>query len=252
MAKQAGIIKLKGTIGDIAFYKSADGHMARFKGGVDGKRIATDPAFQRTRENGAEFGRAGKGGKLLRNSMQVMLQQAKDPKVVSRLTTQLLAIIKTDATSMRGERNLTDGELGFLNGFEFNANSPLSTTLVTPFNVSYDRASGAVGLTLEAYNPKVQIAAPTGATHYKLSCGVSELDFEAQNSLFKTVTTGILPYQNAEVAATDLEVNITAGSTWSVVQALSIEFYQEVNGTMYSLQNGAYNAMAVVQVAQPA
>ena len=70
MAKQAGIIKLKGTIGDIAFYKSADGHMARFKGGVDGKRIANDPAFQRTRENGAEFGRAGKGGKLLRNSMQ--------------------------------------------------------------------------------------------------------------------------------------------------------------------------------------
>ena len=81
---------------------------------------------------------------------------------------------------------------------------------------------------------------------------MSELDFEAQNSLFKTVTTGILPYQNAEVAATDLEVNITAGSTWSVVQALSIEFYQEVNGSMYPLQNGAYNAMAVVQVAQPA
>ena len=35
MAKQAGIIKLKGTIGDIAFYKSGDGHMARFKGGID-------------------------------------------------------------------------------------------------------------------------------------------------------------------------------------------------------------------------
>ena len=252
MAKQAGIIKLKGTIGDIAFYKSADGHMARFKGGVDGKRIATDPAFQRTRENGVEFGRAGKGGKLLRNSMQVLLQQAKDPKVVSRLTTQLLAIIKTDATSERGERNLTDGELAFLNGFEFNANSPLSTTLAAPFSVSYDRATGAVGLVLEAYNPQVQIAAPTGATHYKLSCGVSELDFEAQTSLFKTVTSGILPYTNTEVAATDLDVSITADSTLSVVQALSIEFYQEVNGKMYALQNGAYNAMAVVQVDQPA
>lgn len=226
--------------------------MARFKGGVDGKRIATDPAFQRTRENGAEFGRAGKGGKLLRNSMQVLLQQAKDPRVVSRLTTQLLAIIKTDATSERGERNLTDGELGFLSGFDFNANSPLSTTLAAPFSVSYDRATGAVGLALEAYNPKVQIAAPAGATHYKLSCGVSELDFEAQTSRFKTVTTGILPYTNTEVAATDLDVSITAASTLSMVQALSIEFYQEVNTKMYALQNGAYNAMAVVQVAQPA
>lgn len=252
MAKQAGIIKLKGTIGDIAFYKSGDGHMARFKGGIDKKRIATDPAFQRTRENGAEFGRAGKGGKLLRSSMQLLLQQAKDAKVVSRLTTVLLAIIKTDTLSARGARNLTQGELGLLNGFDFNANSPLSTTLSAPYSVGYDRATGVVGLELEAYTPQVQIAAPTGATHYKLSCGASELDFEEQTSLFKSVTTGILPYQNTEVAATTLEVTLTAGSTLQVVHALSIEFYQEVNGTMYPLQNGAFNAMAVVQVAQPA
>ena len=252
MAKQAGIIKLKGTIGDIAFYKSGDGHMARFKGGIDKKRIATDPAFQRTRENGAEFGRAGKGGKLLRSSMQLLLQQAKDAKVVSRLTTVLLAIIKTDTLSARGARNLTQGELGLLNGFDFNANSPLSTTLSAPYSVGYDRATGVVGLELEAYNPQVQIAAPTGATHYKLSCGASELDFEEQTSLFKSVTTGILPYQNTEVAATTLEVTLTAGSTLQVVHALSIELYQEVNGTMYPLQNGAFNAMAVVQVAQPA
>ena len=55
MAKQIGIIKLKGTIGDISFYKSQDGHLARGKGGVEASRIANDPAFQRTRENGSEF-----------------------------------------------------------------------------------------------------------------------------------------------------------------------------------------------------
>ncbi|MBS3993278.1 MAG: hypothetical protein KGZ87_06150 [Bacteroidetes bacterium] len=41
MAKQKGIIKLKGTIGDITFYKTQDGHLAREKGGVDGQRIKT-------------------------------------------------------------------------------------------------------------------------------------------------------------------------------------------------------------------
>ena len=61
MARQNGIIKLKGTIGDISFYKTGDGHLAREKGGIDASRIANDPAFQRTRENGAEFGTAGKG-----------------------------------------------------------------------------------------------------------------------------------------------------------------------------------------------
>ena len=66
MAKQKGIIKLKGTLGDITFYKSQDGFLAREKGGVEASRIANDPAFQRTRENGAEFGTAGKAGKMLR------------------------------------------------------------------------------------------------------------------------------------------------------------------------------------------
>ena len=46
MARQKGIIKLKGTIGDITFYKTQDGHLAREKGGIDASRIASDPAFQ--------------------------------------------------------------------------------------------------------------------------------------------------------------------------------------------------------------
>jgi hypothetical protein len=48
MAKQTGIIKLKGTIGRISFYKTGDGHLAREKGGVDKSRIQNDTAFQRT------------------------------------------------------------------------------------------------------------------------------------------------------------------------------------------------------------
>ena len=55
MAKQTGIIKLKGTIGRISFYKTGDGHLAREKGGVDKSRIQNDTAFQRTQENGSEL-----------------------------------------------------------------------------------------------------------------------------------------------------------------------------------------------------
>src|SRR5699024_7074115 len=116
MARQAGIIKLKGTIGDISFYKTSDGFLARQKGGIDGDRIANDPAFQRTRENGAEFGRAGKGGKLIRNAIRVLLRRAKDKRVTSRLTTQLLAIVKTDTVNERGLRTILNGDLNLLNG----------------------------------------------------------------------------------------------------------------------------------------
>lgn len=70
MAKQKGIIKLKGTLGDITFYKSQDGFLAREKGGIEASRIASDRAFQRTRENGSEFGNANKAGKMLRTAFR--------------------------------------------------------------------------------------------------------------------------------------------------------------------------------------
>ena len=76
MAKQASIIKLKGTIGGITFYKtSQDGYLAKEKSGVDASRIASDPNFQRTRENGSEFGTAGKAGKVLRTALRTFLSK---------------------------------------------------------------------------------------------------------------------------------------------------------------------------------
>ena len=46
MTRQKGIIKLKGTIGNITFYKTKDGHLAHEKGGIDASRIASDPSRQ--------------------------------------------------------------------------------------------------------------------------------------------------------------------------------------------------------------
>ena len=90
MARQKGIIKLKGAIGNITFYKTKDGHLAREKGGIDASRIKSCPVFQRTRENGAEFGRAGKAGKILRTALRSLLLNSADSKMVSRLTQSMV------------------------------------------------------------------------------------------------------------------------------------------------------------------
>ncbi len=55
MAKQVGITPLEGTLGEYTFFKTQDSYMVRTRSGVSAERIATDPDFQRTRENNAEF-----------------------------------------------------------------------------------------------------------------------------------------------------------------------------------------------------
>ena len=106
MAIQKGIIKLKGKIGDISFYKTQDGHLAREKGGVDASRIANDPAFVRTRENGSEFGSSAITGKALRDALRTMMLTASDNRVTARVTKLMTDIKNLDITSARGERNV--------------------------------------------------------------------------------------------------------------------------------------------------
>ncbi len=111
MARQKGIIKIEGEIGDISFYRTKDGFLAREKGGVSGDRIKNDPEFARTRENGAEFGRAGKASKALRNSLRELLLLASDPRVTSRLTKEMMRILKSDSSQHVAAERWTTGTL---------------------------------------------------------------------------------------------------------------------------------------------
>ena len=249
MAKQKGIIKLDGTIGGITFYKTTeDGYLAREKGGVSGDRIANDPNFQRTRENGEEFGRAGKAGKLLRNSVRAMLQNASDSRMVSRLTQKMVEVIQEDITNPRGLRNVIDGEAELLEGFEFNISGKLGTTLYAPYTATIDRVAGTLIANIPAFVPINMLAAPGGTTHFKVVSAGAEVDFENETFVMDSQASAILPWDATATAVLNLSNAVTANSTHPLFLALGIEFYQEVNGQMYPLKNGAFNPLSLVKV----
>jgi hypothetical protein len=248
MARQKGIIKLKGTIGDITFYKTQDGHLAREKGGIDASRIKSDPAFQRTRENGSEFGRAGTAGKILRTALRALLLNSADGRMVSRLTQLMVKVIQADVISVRGLRNVIDGEAELLAGFEFNIRGKLGTSLFAPFVGTIDRVAGEITVDIDPFVPSNMIAAPSGTTHFKIISAGAEIDFEAETFVEAHSETAILPWDAVATVAISQVNAVTAASTKPLFLALGVEFYQEVNGQMYPLKNGAYNPLALVKV----
>lgn len=250
MPRQKGLIKVRGTMGDMTFYRTKDGHLVREKGGIDGKRIATDPAFQRTRENGAEFGTAGKGGQLVRKALRLLLKHARDRRVTSRLTQHLLQVIKTDTLNPRGSRRIEDGDMSLLDGFDFNKEGKLETFFFTGYTPTLDRAAGTLEVAVDAFVPQDLIDAPSGTTHLELVAGVGALNFEARTFEESRDSSGILPWDETEQPALTLTGSFTGGTTDPILQVLGIRFYQEVNGEMYPLRNGRYNALAIVGVDQ--
>ena len=248
MTRQKGIIKLKGTIGDITFYKNQDGHLAREKGGIDASRIKSDPAFQRTRENGSEFGRAGKAGKTLRTALRTLLINSADSRMVSRLTQIMVKVIQADLTNDRALRNVIDGEAELLTGFDFNIRGKLESTLYVPFTGHIDRASGEISVDIASFVPANMLAAPGGTTYYKIISASAEIDFEAKTFVVSSSETAILPWDSAPTADINQLNVVTPNSVSPLLFALGVEFYQEVNGRMYPLKNGSYNPLALAQV----
>ena len=252
MAKQEGIIKLKGTIGDISFYKTRDGYLARSKGGVDKNRIENDAAFQRTRENGSEFGRAGIAGRVLRAAFKMLLLNAADNRVTSRLTREMVKVIQADTTNVRGDRTVTDGNLKLLEGFEFNINAALSSTLYANYTDSINRETGEAAVSIDAFVPQDNVVAPQGATHFELVAAGAEINFDDESFNLVTAKSDQIEIGLQNQDAQDLTCALTAGSALPIFLLLGIVFYQKVNDNYYPLKSNSNNALELVAVDLPA
>ena len=248
MAKQKGLLKIQGKLDDISFYKSGGQYLARMKGGVDGDRIANDPTFQRTRENGSEFGRSATAGKLLRTAVRNLMTNAKDRLVTSRLTKVMTQIKNLDTKSVRGERNAAIGitEVGgkaLLKGFNFNIKAILSSIFFATY--ALDSATGEV--TITDLNPINDVVAPGGATHMAIKAGWTKVDFATGD--FNTVLSNVESLAiDSTVKSYSLAFAAPPTGVGCGFQLLHIEFYQEVNGDLYSLKNGSYNSLSILEV----
>ncbi len=248
MARNSSLFKIEGTLDNVTFYKSADGYFVRTKGGVSKNRIMNDPAFVRTRENGSEFGRSASSGKLLRDAVSSFVFKAKDSKLSSRLMKVMSDIKNQDLVSARGERNVVEGlptatGKANLKGFDFKNRATMRSVFFSPFTV--DAATGVI--TITDLKPTEQIRFPEGATHFSLQSGFVNLDFETGASDIAYSAVSNLPIDGMVSTITLTPSGVPSGSGLEFV-VLLIEFFQEVNGQQYSLNNGAYNVLNIVEV----
>lgn len=247
MAKQDGILKIKGLLGDLIFYEGPQGPLVRHKGRLNRSRIKNDPAYVRTRELNQEFAQASRAGKLLRQSQKALLKNTADSHMHGRMLKVLLQVVKSDLQSARGERQIIRGSLQQLEGFELNRNAHLSHCLKTDYTVSIDRGVGQVKIGLPAFVPGLETAAAPGASHLRLLGACSEIDFAAgkyRSSHKKTPWLAL----NQEQGARQIEMLLK--TNWPAFIFLGLEYSQRVNQLYYPLSGAGERALALVKVVQ--
>jgi hypothetical protein len=264
MSKQTGLIRLKGTIGGVTFYKSEGVDLARTANGPDKERIDNDPAFQRTRENNKEFGGSATAAKALRTAFASSLHTMADSRLVSRLT-RLFKEINAKGVGPRGQQPITiSANKPMLMNLEFNRKTVFSSIFSAPFTVTPATGRNGVSVEIPGFTPNVYISAPAGATHFRILIAIGTIsDFVYNPATGQYEPTeaslnslGSLGYSSFEALNSGTPVSIDATLTVpgsptmatdvSLVCCMGIEFYQQIGGVNYVLAQG--NAMKVVGV----
>ena len=210
--------------------------------------MANDPAFARTRENGSEFGMAATSGKMLRRAILDLMVDAKDGLVTSRLTRVMTLVKNEDAVSARGQRIVAvgittpQGQLA-LRGFNFNNRAIMSAVVLSDINL--DTTTGEI--VIADFTPAQRLYIPKGSTHVSLISGFLNLDFTTGDKDLSLSPITNLPIDNTTATVTLTPSAVPTG-TGAQCYFLKVAFYQEVNGIQYPLNNGAYNALQLLEV----
>jgi hypothetical protein len=217
-------------------------------GGATSERIKNDPAFERTRENMAEFGRAGKAAKLLRTIFRDVTINAKDRVTQARLAKVTSRIVTTDAVNERGARTMNNGDLQQLLNFHFNARAGISDSLFVKYTASFNRVSGEVTVNIPAFVPRNMVQQAGGTTHFRIVAAAATVNFDTEQYEYAMQTTPELPYNTDPTQAINLTMGLPANSKDTVLAVLGIEYYQRVNSRSYALKSGEHNATSIVLV----
>jgi hypothetical protein len=247
MAKQTGVLTLKGPVGRLSFYKTRNGYLAREKGGVEKTRIMNDPRFARTRENMREFADNASASKLLRDALRPVISKIGDRRLNLRITQFLMQVLKSDEVNVRGERRVKEGDWNLVKDMEMNAGSSLGSTLF--FELQFNESPSSWEVILPAFTPQDMIAVPSGATHYKISATGVGIDFDSGSRSLTGSGSPVLSVLDPTLSQTlTVDKGQLSGTHFAFV--LSVEFIQIVNGVEYAINNGAHNAAKVISVSK--
>tara|TARA_R100001460_G_scaffold25967_4_gene52289 strand:+ start:3457 stop:4242 length:786 start_codon:yes stop_codon:yes gene_type:complete len=242
MAKQTGSIKLKGTIGDINYYKSKNGgHLARAAGGGFQKGAMHKESMARTMENATEFGRCSTTKRVFKNALAPFLCVRKDGELHGRMVQLFTKLKDLDAVNSRGNRSVGRGietpkGKQLLRDFAFTPSCSTTEVLACSLNYEFNTR------TLSVTNFDIKnVGFPAGATHIALTVGLLHFDFDTLEFSLQNSTP---LYMNKQYSATSFEMNTDLPEVGGLaVAVLGMKFYQEVQGTYYLFKDA--NAVGV-------
>jgi hypothetical protein len=249
MARQDGVIPIRGKLDRIVFYKTSEGYLVKTKGSLDKKRVLKDPAFAGSRRASTAFKRAAEASGLLRRAMGLKALKCAETRMAGRLCGRMMQVVKTDRTDELMDQKLVErGNLELLRGFAWHRDKPVMSVLAVNFRVEMEKATGELRVVLPEFVPSEALGVGNSITHFEIICSGALLDFERGKYEGDYVSSGVLPMGGDAIGEMTLSCKVTAGSALPAVLGMGVVCYQEFGGEMVRMvEGGVFEVVGVLR-----
>ncbi|GAA3787253.1 hypothetical protein GCM10022271_19740 [Corallibacter vietnamensis] len=235
MARQKGLFKITGTLGDVNFYVIRGiGYACKAGGGFNGKAIRTQSNMQRVRENASEFGQCSQVKKHFRLALMPFLEGFKTPKLHARMMSLFMSIKRLDNISDRGKRRVSAGlktakGRHLLTHFAFTPQHPMLDAIKMHSAFEWDTQR----LLINGIKPK-DFKAPKAATHVGITLGVMDFDFDSLKHVLMVSPIRFLEV-NTDTTSFELFPEHVMAPEHTGIAVLGVRFYEVIENEVYGL-----------------
>jgi hypothetical protein len=193
----------------------------------------------------ADFSRASKCSKLIRDAFHKLLFNLMEPGSAARLFAGVYDVMRSDGLHAVGSRKITSGQMELLEGFEFNKRKQLTRIFNGEFTVSIDRRKGVCKLEVLPFDPVRDLRWKGRVTHFKIMAAAAVLDLRSMKYLTSADETCFLDIQGLTGAG--LCLSLPPRTRRPIVVVMGIEFYQLVGSRFFLRQQDGAKSLTIVK-----
>lgn len=154
-----------------------------------------------TKKSSNEFLQCSTWSKHLRNCLNPFLNDCSDTFMYKRFTSVVYKAIQQNNSLPKGERTALNSDMSFLNGFEFNTNSPLSNSISISPIISLNNQN-QIHIILPEFDPKTAIKFPKNIFDAELLFYIIATDMVPSNTFDEMYMSIPIHYDSDTISET--------------------------------------------------
>ncbi|WP_432712570.1 hypothetical protein [Pedobacter sp.] len=192
-----------------------------------------------------DFSLGSNRAKIMRYVLFPMLNGKHDAKMINRFNTAVGDVVRSNTALQPGFRDLEDGDMALLNGFEFNMNSPFASMLGVKLTMTQSFHKG-VTISLPTFEVKEDLVFPDMAAGVVLRVLISALNLQRNEYQYCGYAELNIPLGSVVVPKTEWSFLEMMPDQCLFLASCSLDYYGSGLYTAYGLNSVKLHPVTII------